>query len=68
MHAQPNVGELLAAAHKTAAEVRTLGDYERAQMIVMLEASIATQAFGYDLMALRMADYFCEEVWRLARH
>ena len=68
MHARPDVGGLLAAARETAAEVRTLGDYERAQMIVLLQASIATQPFGYDLTARRLADYFCAEVWRLARH
>jgi len=68
MHAPPSVHGLLAAAHETAAEVRTMGDYQRAQMIVMLQASIATQRFGYDLMAVRLADYFCAEVWRLARH
>jgi hypothetical protein len=68
MGAQPTLGDLLATAHQTAAEVRTLGDYERAQMIVALQAEVTTQRFGHDLTTRRLADYFRAEVWRLARH
>jgi hypothetical protein len=37
-------------------------------MIVALQAEIATRPFDHDPMACRLSDYFCAEVWRLARH
>ena len=61
-------GYLLATAHQTAAEVRTIDDYDRAQMVVALRAAIATQRFGHDLMARRLAEHLCAKTSRLARH
>jgi hypothetical protein len=60
--------DLLIIAQETAAEIRTMADYEEAQMIVALQAEIATRPFDHDPMACRLSDYFCAEVWRLARH
>ena len=68
MDIPPSFGYLIASAHQTAAEVRTIGDYDRAQMVVALRAAIATQRFGHDHMARRLRDDFCAEAWRLARH
>jgi hypothetical protein len=68
MDAQLFLGELLAFAQETAAELRTSGDFARARLMVDPQAEIATQPYADDLMARRLADYFRAEVWRLARH
>ena len=68
MDSRPTLGGLLGTAQMTAAEVRTLGDYEHAQMIVELQAEAATRRFGDNMTTRRLAQYFMAEVWPLARH
>ena len=61
-------GYLIITAREAAAEVRTLGDYERAQLVLALRAAIATQRLGHDPMAMELRNLFLAEAWRLARH
>ena len=63
-----SIPELLAYADETAAEIRTLGDYEKAQTVVAIRAEIARNRLGHGEMARRLCEHFKAEVWRLARH
>jgi hypothetical protein len=61
-------GYLIATAHDAAAEIRTLGDYDRAQLVLALRAAIATERLGQDPIASELRNFFLTEAWRLARH
>ena len=62
------VGELLAAAGETAAEVRAIGSLRKAEELIARRAERATNYLPEGEMKRRLREHFRVEVWRLAMH